>query len=149
MTVSAAKVRSLCTTSETALVRASRKPELEQLSPAVLRRNAQLARKLFDKWQDLGRSQSRATGRKTGAGAVDPNTAVKAEIFRDALNSFETRLAKADESASPAAKKPKSKTKRMRSAEHRSTRAAVRKGLTAVEDSLALEQRKKKKKKSK
>lgn len=145
MTVPAAKVRSLCTGAEVALVRASRKPELEQLSQAAAKRLALRARKLFDKWQDLSRGQSRARARQLGAGAVDENTALKAQIFRDALTSFETKLAKCEASLASGAKKPRPKTKTDRAVEHRASRAAIRKGMTAVEDLLKSNKRKKKK----
>jgi hypothetical protein len=136
MTVPASKVRSCCTTSEVALVRASRKGQLEQLSQAELKRLAVRARSLFDKWRGLGRGQSRARSRKVGFGDLDANTGLKAQIFRDALHGFEAQIEKLAGSAAPAAKAAKPKLKRHRTAEHRSARAAVRKGMTAVEDLL-------------
>jgi hypothetical protein len=136
MTVPASKVRSCCTTSEVALVRASRKGQLEKLSQSELKRLAVRARSLFDKWRDLGRGQSRARGRKVGFGELDANTGLKAQIFRDALHSFEAQIKKLAGSTAPTAKATKPKLKRHRTAEHRSTRAAVRKGMAAVEDLL-------------
>jgi hypothetical protein len=150
MPVPAAKVRSLCTQSETELVRASRKPELAELSPAEVKRLALRARKLFDKWQGLGRGQSRVRTRQVGLGTADANTELKVQIFRDALTSFEARLAELDgPTHSPAqkspAKKPAGKPKAVRAVKHRAARAAVRKALTAVEDSLKRDGIKKKK----
>lgn len=136
MTISSAQVRALCTRSEVELVRASRKPELSQQSRAALNRLAARARKRLTKWQHLGRGQARLRGRQTGAGETDENTRRKTQIFRDALKSIELRLAELDASAPPAAKHAKPTTKRDRSAGHRATRSAVRKGMTAVEDSL-------------
>jgi hypothetical protein len=134
MTVPASKVRSCCTRSEVALVRASRKGQLEQLSHAELKRHAIRARALFDKWRDVGRGQSRARSRKVGFGELDPNTGLKKQIFREALESFEAQLSKLDASTAPAGKSTKPKMKKERTAEHRATRAAIRKGMTAVED---------------
>ena len=145
MTVPASKVISSCTRSEVALVRASRKGQLERLSHAELKRHAVRAKTLSDKWRDLSRSQSRTRSRKVGFGDSDANTALKAQIFREALESFEAQLAKVSAAAAPAAKGPKPKLKRHRTAEHRSTRAAIRKGMTAVEDLLNTEGRGKKK----
>ena len=79
MTIPASKVRSCCTSSETALVRASRKGELEQLSHAALKRLAVRAGTLSDKWRDLGRGQSRVRRRKVGFGEIDANTKLKAQ----------------------------------------------------------------------
>jgi len=103
------------------------------------------ARKLVDKWKDLGRGQSRARTRQVGAGAVEVNTAIKGEIFRDALKNFEVKLAKFEgKVGSPSGKpKPKTKPKKVRAVDHRASRAAVRKGMSAVEDLLNISKRKK------
>ena len=144
MSIPASKVRSVCTSSETALVRASRKPVLEELTPAELKRNAARAKKLFDKWQDLSRTHARARGQKVGFGEADANTMLKAEIFGEALQSYEARLAKVGSAKGPAAKSAGSKTKKDRSAEQRATRAAVRKGMAVTEDLLNAPAKKKK-----
>lgn len=144
MTISAAKVRLVCTSSEADLVRASRKPALAELSYAEVKRLAARARKLSVKWQDLGQGQARARSRQAGLGTVDSNTALKAEIFREALTSLEARLAKLEAAADTATKKKaKPTTKRDRNVEHRATRSAVRKGMTAVEDLLNTRKKKK------
>jgi hypothetical protein len=134
MTVPAAKVKTLCTDSEAALVRASRKGELEALSPAKVKQLAARARKLTTKWRDLKRGQSRAHSSQVGFGKIEANTKLKGEIFREALSSFEARLASLDSSADHSADKPRAKSKQDRSAEHRATRAAVRKGMIAAQD---------------
>lgn len=133
MTVPAATVRSLCTESEAALVRASRKPGIDELSRAELKRLAVRARKLFDKWNALARAQARTKSQQTGLGDKPQNTQRKAEIFREAVEKLEARLAQA-EAAAGGTKRAKPKTKKSRAAEHRATRAAVRKGLTVAED---------------
>jgi hypothetical protein len=134
MTVPAAKVKTLCTDSEAALVRASRKGELETLSHAKVKQLAARARKLTTKWRDLKRGQSRAHSSQVGFGKIEANTKLKGEIFRDALASFEARLASLGSSADHATDKPRAKTKKDRSAEHRATRAAIRKGMIAAQD---------------
>ncbi|MBX9790998.1 MAG: hypothetical protein K2Y37_18925 [Pirellulales bacterium] len=143
MTIPAAKVKSLCTSAEIELVRASRKPQLDELSPAELKRLAARARKLHDKWRDTKRSQARHKSRVAGLGKPADNTKLKAQIFREALESFEDRLQKltssnsAKSAAKPAAKSPaksKPKTKAKRAVDHRHRRAAVRKGLAVVKD---------------
>ena len=136
MTISASKVKSLCTSSEIALVRASRKPELEQLSAAEVKRLAVRARKLFDKWQGLGRGQSRERRRQTGSSALDPNMRIKSQIFREALESFEAHLAKLGSSVAHGANTSRPKTKKIRSSGHRTARAAIRKGMTSVKTLL-------------
>lgn len=136
MTIPASKVKAICTESEIAIVRASRKGEIENLSPAEVQRLSGLAKKLADKWRGLGRSQSRAQSRKAGFGQTAANTALKAQIFRDALEAFQAKQAKLKHSTAMPAKQPPKKTKQHRTAEHRAVRAAVRKGMTAAEDLL-------------
>ncbi len=135
-TISASKVKLLCTRSEIAIVRASRKPQLEQLSAAEVKRLVVRTRKLFDKWQSLGRGQSRARRRKIGSSALDTNMRLKSQIFRDALQSFEAQLAKLDFSVAPSANTSRPKIKKARTRGHRTTRAAIRKGMTSVKDLL-------------
>jgi hypothetical protein len=135
MTIPASKVRAVCTSAEIDLVRASRKGELEHLSTVQVKRLAVRARKMLEKWQDLGRDQSRVRSRKAGFGDTAENTRLKEEIFREALTRFEARLPKA-EAATQAAKKSKPKTKSARNAGHRSARAVVRAELSAAEHML-------------
>ena len=108
-----------------------------------MKRLALRARKLFDKWQDLSRGQSRARARQVGAAPWTENTVLKAQIFRDALTSFEAKLAKCEASLASGAKNSRPKTKTDRAVEHRASRAAIRKGMTAVEDVLNSRKRKK------
>lgn len=130
MSVPAAKVKAICSSSEAALVRASRGPELAQLTPARVKQHAERARKLTTKWEGLVREQSRAHGRQTGVSGADANTQLKAEIFREALNAFEAKL-KASEKAATSTAARAASTKRSRTAAHRTTRAAVRQDLKA------------------
>jgi hypothetical protein len=133
MSVPASKVKQVCTAAEAALVRNSRKPALETLSAAQLKQSAIRARKLVDKWQGQARGQSRRKGRETGASGKPANTELKMQIFREALEAFEGRLAKMDGAGKGQAAKS-GPSKKARAAEHRARRAAVRKGMTAVED---------------
>ena len=136
MTIPVSKVRSLCTSAEVALVRASRKGELGHLSYAQVKRLAVRARALLEKWQDLGRHQSRARSLKVGFGDVGPKTRLKEQIFREALTRFEERLAKLDVAAASPAHQARPKTKKVRNAGHRSARAAIRKDIGAAKRSL-------------
>jgi hypothetical protein len=121
------QVKALCTQSESALVQASRKPELEKLSPARVKQLAARARKLFDKWQGQGRSQARARSRQVGSPDVDTRTQQKALIFKEALTQFESRLERLQAADAVAAgKAPSAKPKKARAAEHRAPRARVR-----------------------
>jgi hypothetical protein len=144
MTVPVSKVKLLCTTSEVALVRASRKGKLERLDSAEVKQLALRARKLLEKWQSLGREQSRARNRKVGFGEVNTNTRLKEQIFREALAQFESRLTKAEAAAANLAKKTSPKKKKEWNAEHRATRAAVRKQLSAAERQLRAQSAEKK-----
>ena len=130
MTVPAAKVATICTAPEIALVRASRKPELNQLTVSQLKKFVDRSRKLFDKWQDQGRTQARSKSQESGSGVVAERTQLKTQIFADALQSFTARLAKLEADPSAAAGKSKPKAKKKASpATHRAERAEVRKKL--------------------
>jgi hypothetical protein len=131
MIVSSSKVGTLCTSSELALVMASRPPRLNRLTHADLKRLALRARRLCEKASDQGRGQARTKSRRLGAGSVAPRTLLKSQAFADALRSFETRLAKLEPAPIGAGARARPKTKKIRSASHRATRAAVRKGLAA------------------
>ena len=131
MIVSASKVSTLCTSSELALVMASRQPELNRLTPAQLKSLSLRARKLFEKANDQGRSQARAKSRKLGAGSVAPRTLLKSQVFADALHSFEARRTKLEATPAGAGAGARPKTKKIRNASHRATRASVRKGLAS------------------
>lgn len=142
MAISASRIKAVCTSSEVALVRASRSPELQRLSAAEIKRLAVRARKLSDKWLGLGRGQSRDRRRQTGASTLDANTQLKAQIFREALDSFEAQLATLDSSSQStrgASVTRQRNTKKQRAVGHRSTRAAIRKGMNVVEDLLNAE----------
>ena len=96
------------------------------------------ARKLLEKWQDLGRDQSRARNRKVGFGDTSANTSIKEQIFREALARFDEQLAKIDEGTAAPASKSKSKKPmaKNRTAGHRTTRTAVRQDLKATKRGL-------------
>ena len=139
MPVPAAKVKALCTASETTLVHSSRKAELAQLDGAEVKKLAILARQLHDKWGDLNRRQSRAHGATHAPHDVDTNSHVKEEIFRDAHARFEERMLELQKAGVSTDAQPRTNTKKHRGVEHRATRAAVRKGMSAAEDLLNAE----------
>jgi hypothetical protein len=145
MAIAASKVKAICSAAEVKLVRASRKGEIEKLTPAEVKRLAAQAKKLADKWHSLGRGQSRARNRKVGFGEADANTQLKGQIFREALEAFQAKLAQPEKLAGGSGKSAAKKSKQDRAAEHRATRAAVRKGMTAVEDLLDESEQPKKK----
>ncbi len=137
MAVPLSEVKVICTGSELALVSASRKPKLERLTHAEARKSAQLARKLFDKWQDQSRNQSRTRSRRIGFGELDNRTQLKVRIFQEALQDFEARVSQLETAGSSVAGKSSAGTpKKVRSLKHRATRAAVRAQLAEKEASL-------------
>ncbi len=129
MAVPAAKVKALCTDAESALVRASRRPALGQLTPPEVKRHAARAKKLADKWAALSRDQSRTQARQSGFGDSAANTELKAEIFRDALANFTARLGALEAAGESKGTAKSAKSKKRRSAGHRTERSAVRKEL--------------------
>lgn len=124
------RVKSLCTAAEFKLVKASRKPELEKLSAERISQLSSQARKSFDKWQDLARSQARDRSRKTGAGSEYERTQEKVTIFREALDQFRQQFdkLKSAPAEAKAGKKPARANvpKAQRTAGARATRAEVR-----------------------
>ena len=135
MTIPASKVRSLCTSSEIALVSASRKPELDQLSHAEVKRLAVRAQSCSTSGK-VWVVASRATADGSLVQVISTQIRSSSEIFRDALENFEARLANPATSVAPAVRTTRPKTKKSRSGGHRTARAAIRKGMTAVEDVL-------------
>jgi hypothetical protein len=138
MTIPISQVKSLCTDSELALVQASRRPQLQTLDRAQLKRHSQRARKLFDKWQGLTRSQGRAQSRQVGFPDPDTASQQKVQIFQDALQNFDAQLAKLEAAGEKAAASKRSGTtpKSVRAAEHREGRGQVRKKLAEKQAAL-------------
>lgn len=121
MAIPLSKAKQVCTTSEFALVRASRKPDLNKLSPEQSKNLAGRARKAFDKWQDMERGQARA-------GSAGERTRLKTDLFREALDRFEEKAA----TSSGTAKRAGAQSKKVRAVGHRKARAAVRKELAGA-----------------
>jgi hypothetical protein len=99
MPVSRAQARAICTKPELELVEASFPPAVNALTPARLQSKIQRARKLQDKYRDLGRTQNRQVkgGAKGGARRAtgrDANvrTERKARLFEETRQRFEKRL---------------------------------------------------------
>lgn len=138
MSIPLSRVKSLCTQTELALVQASRAPQLNRLSLPEARELATRARRMFDKAQGLGRQQGRQQA-KRGVGQPGTATAIKEQIFRDALDALERQVQTLQESGATAAAAPaaKKKVKSQRTAQHRASRATVRKGLSELKEELA------------
>ena len=136
MSVPASRVRSVCTAAEVKLVRASRRPEVQRLTPAELRRYAAQARKLMDKWQAQSRRQSRS--QQSGEeGQNSTNTSLKEQIFREAVESFELHLAtQTARGTHPGDKARPPMAKKKRAASHRRSRTTARLGLASTENEL-------------
>ncbi len=79
---------------------------------------------------------SRATADGSLVQVISTQIRSSRQIFRDALENFEARLANPATSVAPAVRTTRPKTKKSRSGGHRTARAAIRKGMTAVEDVL-------------
>jgi hypothetical protein len=134
MTIRMSEVKAVCTANEVALVQASRNPLRDRLTLTEAKRHAVRARKLFDKWQDQSRAQSRAKSRQVGHGAVESRSTLKAEIFGDALRAFEARVAKLEAAgAQPTGGRSKNPPKTTRARTHRAARAEVRADLAEAQ----------------
>ena len=108
----------VCTANELELVKMSRSPAMKRETPARLRLKVDRARKLRDKFRDEAARQTReargkAEPRGTRAAEGNDRTVLKAEIFAEVLERFETMLSvqeeKADKSTGAAAKTPSKK----------------------------------------
>lgn len=129
MALSLSEVKALCTASEFAVVEASRSPSLEKLSASDLKKNAQLARKLFDKWQGQSRKQARASSQAAGFPDTDTRSNSKTEVFREALDALEGRLNSVEASSGVKAAVAKGTPKIERSRQTRIARQDTKKQL--------------------
>ena len=111
MTYTLRQARSLLTSQELELFKASRRNVICHLSPAELRGYISRSRSLRDKFRDLYRRQTVATqaGRDAGGkttrshmGGENARTRTKAEMLADILQRFQDRLAKATGEAAEA-----------------------------------------------
>jgi hypothetical protein len=118
--------RELCTKDELALVRASRSPALEKLTPSQLKSHVSKARQLTEKWQDLSRSQARSQSRQSGSPDLESRSVAKRELFQGALQAFEARLASVATAPAGAVAKPSRPNKTQL---HREARQGTRKTL--------------------
>lgn len=96
--ISKKRARTLCTQREWELLSQSWNPELGRITPGRLRQKVQRARTLRDKYRDLARQQAGEARGKRAARSTRPaqsnqNTKLKAEIFDEALERFQSRLA--------------------------------------------------------
>jgi len=131
------KVLKLFTKAERQVLDASRADRLETVSAAELGRLLARARTLRDKWRDRFRGQRRTTqaAQRARGAEGDERSREKAELFADAVDRLEARLAaaglqsgtavKSGRRAAAAAKTPKAS----RALSNRSARAATRQTL--------------------
>jgi hypothetical protein len=98
MSISAQEAKDLCTQDEFKLVQASFPPQIAGLSPARLRQKVDRSRKLEDKFRDLSRRQNRTTkqGDTDRTRRANERTAKKSQLFGEARERFEKRLAEAE-----------------------------------------------------
>lgn len=102
MAISKREARPLCTKREWELLVHSWNPELARVTPGRLRQKVQRARTLRDKFRDLARQQKgEARGKRdpksTRPSRSNRNTELKAQIFDEALERFQARLAVIEE----------------------------------------------------
>jgi len=136
MALSLSEVKALCTASEFAVVEASRSPSLEKLSASDLKKNAQLARKLFDKWQGQSRKQARTSSQAAGFPDTDTRSNSKTEVFREALDALEGRLKSIESSTGTKAIVAKGTPKIERSRQTRIARQETKKQLHGTKKKL-------------
>ncbi|HUG27936.1 MAG TPA: hypothetical protein VMK53_06525 [Gemmatimonadales bacterium] len=133
MAVSAAVARKLCTAQEWTLVASSRGPTLKALPPYRLKSKVARARTLQDKYRALERRQAGEARGKRGARSTRPaqgntNTALKTQIFAEALERYQRQLAAMERAA---ARKPagKAKAAKAKAAKAAKLTAKARRGL--------------------
>ncbi len=138
--VSLTKVKSLTTSAEYDLVKASRRPEIGQLDARALKKHVTQARKLRDKWRDQATKQRRDTHERHNARVADgeKRSEEKVEIFDATLAAFQKQLEKVSaeggaSSRGPAKKKP---TKSAKAPDHRAERASKRESLEAQREEM-------------
>jgi hypothetical protein len=129
--------RELCTKDELALVRASRSPALEKLTPSQLKSHVSKARQLTEKWQDLSRSQARSQSRQSGSPDLDSRSVAKRELFQGALQAFEAQLATVGTASAGAVAKPSRPNKTQLRQGTRKTLHQTRKKMNAASSSTS------------
>ena len=101
MSITKQKARPLCTDREWELLGQSWAPEISRLSASELRRIEGLLRTQRDKFRDLARQQAgEARGKRdpksTRPAQSNQNTKTKAQIFDEALERVQVRLAEVE-----------------------------------------------------
>lgn len=139
MVVSTARAKTLCTTSELALVKASMRQEIGKLSAARLRQKQTRARTLRDKWRDQATSQKRASQETAGSrnAAYNKNSAEKADLFDELLERFTARLTKVEaegDTAGPLGRRRSTRSARSRT--HKASRTEARSQLAELKSEL-------------
>ncbi len=139
MALTASDARKVCTKPELELFLASTSKRLADLDSRRLNAKIKRARALRDKWRDLAEKQTRQTKVHTPADLDRANarSQLKAQLFAEALDRFQSRLEQLD-SVSPTAPRKKVPAKK-RTDQHRATRAVVRDVLKNKRDKLNAE----------
>ncbi|TVQ63977.1 MAG: hypothetical protein EA378_00345 [Phycisphaerales bacterium] len=101
MAVTVQQARRYCTTSEIELIAMSTPRQVGELTPARLRQKLARARKLRDKFRDLGDRQKRemrGKGEPRGQRGAQSNeaTRLKQQVFAETVERFEAALVKAE-----------------------------------------------------
>ncbi len=101
MAISKSDARPLCTKREWEMLSQSWPPELSKVTPGRLRQKVQRARNIRDKYRDLARQQAGEARGKRNPKSTRPaqgnrNTKLKAQIFDEALERFQARLAEVE-----------------------------------------------------
>lgn len=137
MPIPLSEVKPICTSSEYELVEKSRPPKLKELSLSQTQSNVKRARALFDKWQDLHRSQARSQTRKSGSSNPESRSQLKMSIFKAAQEAFAAHAAELESAEQqPTGKSNAATPKPVRAVEHRATRAGVRAELSSKKTQL-------------
>jgi hypothetical protein len=101
--ISLPAAQKLCTASEFRIVKAARRPQIQSLDLAEVKKLIVEARRLRDKWRDLATQQRRKTQQDRGARTTDQHarSRQKVDVFADALARLQAqakRLASSAES---------------------------------------------------
>lgn len=101
MALTKSAARKLTTEAEWALLETSFPPLIKDITPGRLKQKITRSRKLQDKYRDLAQQQrGEARGKRrpksTRPAAGNANTVAKQELFAEAVDRFETQMAKLD-----------------------------------------------------
>lgn len=135
MTVTIQRAKALCTASELELVHWSTRKRVEDLSEARLLQKISRARKLRNKFRDLGdrqRREARGKGKPQGRTPAKGNdaTRVKQQLFQETLARFEDALAARRAADAKAAAKVSKKTSKKKASKKKASKKKTAKKTT-------------------